>query len=943
MVVARPPITGMNRRARQRATGRARDVRRAGLEVERTMADLLLVRGADHVLVGVRCLGFTVQTAGRPRLVAGASARLVAILPPQHVAEEVSAPGSPAPLQLSNPPVPVWRAALSGGSRVAFAVAPGTVVPLTVAGVLAAMSAATVHTGGGTPGPDDTAIELPWRLVIVPAGRDGGAVHCVQPATFEAGGVTGLWHLALTGRTATAHDAGLSVRPVGAGTDAGIAFRVALNAAERTLITANSATRLPVASALELGAFGGTLSADGRWDNFEWRQRTRLGRDLSVRTSVTGRLFPFGHTAVYQEIAERVFDPSAGHAAVLRQWAVLTISDRIRHAPADPATRRRFPFDDVEILVGEAAELGEPGWQSQTPPGGGTALPTWFWPTNRAGQPVAFPVRIAAPAGDIRCSLPLIFVADHSPGYASLADTALAGTLSAAYASRSIPVPGTSLDLVCAATRRAGDVHEVHALRMAGGLAADGYRPRLDGLDVRVPALRSLTGFDGAVPVRFAARYLDRGEAEDVVLELAGPPVSVDFTRQADRSGGLTSPNFSANALSRTFGPVNRNALPNQVTGVLDPKALFPADATLLGFPLRDLVSGVKAPPQITSLPQAAGRPPEVTMRWDDVKLTRFGPFVPTTGSRLNLTVITTPGPPEDPAPRTHTSCTVNDFALILPAGSAEPLLKVSFTEIEFVQDSGHPPDLRIEGLETEFLGILELLKEVPTLVDLVSAAKHLDPSPTGITASYILPIPAVSAGAFSLRNIGVAVSIEVPFDGRPVRLMLGFSTRANPFNLSVLALGGGGYIELELDRDGLRRLEIALEFGALVAIDFLVAHGEVHALGGIRFALEQDGSVSLEGYLRIGGCVQVLGLISVSVEMRIGLTYTSARKALVGRATLVVEVDLTLWSESVELDSGEWVLAGGSAGDNGLALTAGETVSLDADRWRDYLAVFAH
>ncbi len=906
------------------------------------MADLLLVRAADHVLVGVRCIGFTVQTTGAPGLVAGAGARLVAVLPPQHVAEEVSPPGSPAPLQLSNPPVPVWRATLSQRSRVAFDVAPGTVVPLTVAGVLAAMSAATVHTGGGAPGPDDTAIELPWRLTIVPGGRDGGTVHCVQPAMFEAGGVTGLWHLALTGRTATAHDAGLSVRPVDAGTDAGIAFRVALNAAERTLIKANSATRLPVASALELGAFGGTLSADGRWDNFEWRQRTRLGRDLSVRTSVTGRLFPFGHTAVYQELAERVFDPAAGHAAVLRQWSVLTISDRVRHAPADPAARRRFPFDDVEILVGEVAELADPAWQFQAPPGG-NPLPTWFWPTNRSGQPVAFPVRIAAPAGDVRCSLPLIFVADHAPGYASLADPALAGTLSAAYASQSIPVPGTSLDLVRSATRRAGDVHEVHALRLAGGLTPDGYRPRLDGLDVRVPALRSLTGFDGAVPVRFAARYLDRGEAEDVVLELAGPPVTVDFTRQADRSGGLTSPNFSANALSRTLGPVNRNALPNPVTGVLDPKALFPADATLLGFPLRDLVSGVKAPPQITSLAQAAGRPPQVTMRWEDVKLTEFGPFVPTTGSRLNLTVTTTPGPPENPAPRTHTSCTVNDFALILPADSVEPLLKVSFTEIEFVQDSGHAPDLRIDGLKTEFLGLLELLKQVQELVDVVSAAKHLDASPSGITASYILPIPSCSAGAFSLRNIGIAVSVEVPFDGRPVRLSLGFSTRANPFNLSVLALGGGGYILLELDRDGLRRLEIALEFGALIAIDFLVAHGEVHALGGIRFALEQDGSVSLEGYLRIGGCVSVLGLISVSVEMRIGLTYTSARKALVGRATLVVEVDLTLWSESVELDSGEWVLAGGSAGDQGLALTAGETPSLDADRWRDYLAVFAH
>jgi len=936
MAAARASITGMYRTGhgvarRGRAVGR--------LEVER-MADLLLVRAADHVLVGVRCLGFTVQTAGAPRLVAGAGARLVAILPPQHVAEEASPPDSAAPLRLAN--VPVWRATLSGRSQVAFDVAPGTVVALTVAGVLAAMASGTVHSGGGAPGADDTAIELPWRLLLVPSGRNGAAVHCVQSGTVEAGGVTGLWHLALAGQGATSHDAALALRPASTGGDDGLAFNVALDAAERTLITANSAVRLPAASALELGSFGGTLSADGHWDNLEWRQRTRLGRDLSVRVSITGRLFPFGHTAVYQELAERVFDQGAGGAAVLREWKVLTISERVRRAPADAAARRRFPFDDVEILVGEVAELGEPDWQHQTPPAGGAALPTWFRPQNPSGRPVAFPVRIAAPARDVRCSLPLIFVADHAPGYASLADPALAGTLSAAYASQSIPVPGASLDLVRAAARREGDVHEVHALRLAGGLAADGYRPRLDGLDVRVPALRSLTGFDGAVPVRFAARYLERGEAEDVVLELAGEPIGVDFTRRADRSGGLTAPKFSANALSRTLGPVNRNALPNPVSGVLDPKQLFPADATLLGFPLRDLVSGVRTPPQITSLAQAAGRPPQVTMKWEDVKLTEFGPFVPATGSRLNLTVTTTAGPPQDPAPRTHTSCTVNDFALILPAGLAEPLLKVSFSKIEFVQDSGHPPDLRIDGLKTEFLGLLELLKQVQELVDVVSAAKHLDVSPSGLTASYLLPVPDASAGAFSLRNINVAIALDVPFDGAPVRLRLGFSTRANPFNLSVLMLGGGGYIELELDRDGLRRLEVALEFGALVAIDFVVAAGEVHALGGVRFALEESGSVSLEGYLRIGGSVHVLGVVSVSVEMRIGLTYNSTRRALVGRATLVVEVDLTLWSESVELDSGEWVLAGGAAGDQGIGIAAA-AASLDEDRWRDYLAVFAH
>jgi hypothetical protein len=144
------------------------------------------------------------------------------------------------------------------------------------------------------------------------------------------------------------------------------------------------------------------------------------------------------------------------------------------------------------------------------------------------------------------------------------------------------------------------------------------------------------------------------------------------------------------------------------------------------------------------------------------------------------------------------------------------------------------------------------------------------------------------------------------------VSVSVGFASRANPFNLSVLALGGGGYVDLELSRDGLRRLEVSLEFGASVAVDFVVASGEAHVLGGIRFELLPDESVLLTGYLRIGGSLEVLGLVSVSVELVLSLGYQTTGNRLVGRATLVLEIDLTLFSESVELDSGEWEIAGG-------------------------------
>jgi hypothetical protein len=209
--------------------------------------------------------------------------------------------------------------------------------------------------------------------------------------------------------------------------------------------------------------------------------------------------------------------------------------------------------------------------------------------------------------------------------------------------------------------------------------------------------------------------------------------------------------------------------------------------------------------------------------------------------------------------------------------------------------------------------------------------------------------VPAV---AFVLRGVVFSAGITVPLDGRAPSVSLGFGRREEPFALTVLMFGGGGYVEVDLNHLGLQRLEAALEFGALVELDFVVARAEVHALGGVRYVLAPDRSVSLSGYLRIGGCLDILGLISVSIELCVNLSYRSDTKALVGRAKLVIDIDLTLWSQSVELDSGEWVLTGGRASD---VPTAREDVLFgrfvaDVDvpdaqalaRWKTYRAAFA-
>jgi len=118
-----------------------------------------------------------------------------------------------------------------------------------------------------------------------------------------------------------------------------------------------------------------------------------------------------------------------------------------------------------------------------------------------------------------------------------------------------------------------------------------------------------------------------------------------------------------------------------------------------------------------------------------------------------------------------------------------------------------------------------------------------------------------------------------------------------------VWILGGGGYLELTF-RGGELELAASVEIGGLWSLDWVVVAGEVHALAGIEIRLV-DGHAQLTGYLRIGGSVQVLKLISVSLEVTAEITAGSGPGQpfrVVASASIVLEVDLFLASFPLEL-----------------------------------------
>lgn len=170
-------------------------------------------------------------------------------------------------------------------------------------------------------------------------------------------------------------------------------------------------------------------------------------------------------------------------------------------------------------------------------------------------------------------------------------------------------------------------------------------------------------------------------------------------------------------------------------------------------------------------------------------------------------------------------------------------------------------------------------------------------------------------AGSFTLRGVAASVLVTIPFDGAPVDVTIAFARPDNPFSLAVLTFGGTGYILVQLKAGALALIDVSMDFGALVEVDFKVARAKVQAVGGLRIVGGAQG-YQFDAFLRFGGEIELLGIVSVSVSLKLTLSYREepTRRVLIGQATLVVEIDLLFLSESLELDSGEWVIFGSAS-----------------------------
>lgn len=472
------------------------------------------------------------------------------------------------------------------------------------------------------PGPDVTALELPYRLFLTP----------VEPAHWqhrtdapESEGRAELWHTRLTAEERfEGVDAPTRFRAIWSDdySDPDVLdhvspnqkpFRMSLDALDRKMLVelmagfqAKDQDGKPYepltagADRLHLTSLGALLDSEGSWgpprpkdvDLELWRHLAALGRDQYVRVVYAGFLWPFRHAASLIKVTERKFqyldpeDAGAGRVAVLRQRFFIVVRQR---RVAYGATNYDFPFQNVEILTRVTPNLLQPGKDASELTGfnyTGFAKRMAFWPMiGEAGTAADFRFELAATdlsGNRIALAMPLLFIGETiATGTTKASAASTAYTQTPAEPRRKASLGGQSVcyaplddDPKTVDTRFPTESVTFEARDpKAGTPKPPNVHPAVQFAKVGVQPLQKMLGKpDAVVEVAFPDAFKSGGitAAENpgqLFLKLT-QPLALAFGAEAneaksDALGALASPRMAIMGLSRLIGPAGASFKPN--------------------------------------------------------------------------------------------------------------------------------------------------------------------------------------------------------------------------------------------------------------------------------------------------------------------------------------------------------------------------------------------
>lgn len=853
---------------------------------------------------------------------------------------------------------------LAGPSRLAFRIPAGTTFPLTLESVLDALTRLPLNVTAvaryernpgcarvpvwllplfGQPSPPkispptrfETAIEAPYRLFLSPDDR-GSWTHASKPV--EHMGSTELWHTRLG-----------SHRPGGDPRVRAVwsrdyrettlqphqlePFRSALDERDRNEIVHLTANYYlenfqpdPVRTErLMLTTLGAWLDLEGNWEPppfppdrhltvEQWRHVATMGRDHYVRVVYGGFLLPFGHRASLVKITERKFvkplePPLPGWVAYTLQRMYIVVKEEERNY-----TPRDMPLRRVRIKTKFTPDLWKPDDSDVVVPP--PLLQDAFWPCLAKDVPFQFHcVGTDWEPRDVEFPASMLFVTLDTDANDAFITAAIA-EYNSKLLWRTYPFAGQKVAFA-QPTLPLDTSLETESITFKAekeGAPAPHFRPLMDGGKSVIPAVKELTNSRIASTIKLTDGFKSgAGNAGDVFVTVSND-TPVNFDPQT--SGGLTTPNIKVKGISRAIGPTGDDAM---ITGSFNPTAVF-QDIKIFGhLDLNTILHGVAAG---TNLALEKNVPKLITVREGNVVKTTYlfradhdhltdGTIFKrskTTPANLQLEAIAEA--PVGGTPTFRVEGRLDNFTLSLVPLPEMDLVDLEFRQVKFTARSGQKLDTSVDLGGITFKGLLEFVNELRTYIPMDGfsdppAVQLVTTPDPGVIVGFSMGLPTIGVGIMTMQNIALSASFFLPFNTKPMNFRFAFCERHQPFTLTVSLFGGGGFFGICIGLKGVTYIEASLEFGASIALNLGVASGQASIMAGFYFRIGEDNLCILTGYFRASGSLSVLGIITVSVEFYLGLTYASKNAnphggTLWGQARLTVKIKIVFFSISV-------------------------------------------
>ncbi|HMK97070.1 MAG TPA: hypothetical protein VK425_05940, partial [Acidimicrobiales bacterium] len=296
---------------------------------------------------------------------------------------------------------------------------------------------------------------------------------------------------------------------------------------------------------------------------------------------------------------------------------------------------------------------------------------------------------------------------------------------------------------------------------------------------------------------------------------------------------------------------------------------------------------------------------------------------------------------------------------------SPEWVVTVPFNSMSFTSVAGQKPQVQVSVGTVSFEGVLSFVNALEQfLSELGGGGFSISVTASELDASFSISLPSIGMGVFTLSGIGLSAGLTIPFLGGPAVAQFGFASQENPFQLTVMMFGGGGFFLVGLGFGGIQQIQAQFQFEGSFELDIVVASGGLTLAAGVYYSYTAPtvpgtaGTTTLTGFVRLTGELSVLGLISISAELDLSLTYQSPNY-VEGTASLTVTIQLVFFSVSPSItvhkqfsggsdppgEEGARIAALGADGPAPLPPSAVKPVLftdvVDQSTWDDYVAAF--